>query len=517
MAEYYRDPSGCYIRSDKFEQFRHLALPNETGIRYTHKNEKKAYQIRMLGWPGAISSWQWKNLNKIPDTIKHYKDLGNGYIKIPLGLSSFYHQSYTRNYDAIQTNHPAIKRNSYPYQATAIDNLLTRTVWLLHASTWSGKTQIIADITSRLKRNTLIVVQNLTQMAQMVKDIEVLLWVTPTQVSGKELTKFAQYWEVDWRKEIEEECKHHWIRISRAATKKYWPADTVESLKQKLNDAWFPFQEPVSKIYPYITVCSIDSRDKVNPKDFGLILLDECDTYMGSDERREWVGSLSPEYMYWLTGTIEVNHMNPDIFSIYYGNKITLSLLHHTPDYIQVHTNFQMQMEWDTQFHEIKEALYTAENRNQLIVNTLVWAAAGRKGLVFTEHIAHARVLQQMIEAKWIKTYLLIWEIKDSERERIREEVKAYNGSCVVIGSVKIIGRGFDIPELSLAILTTAEKFNSNIAQYLGRTVRAFPWKKHPIFIDMVDAKCYPLLAQAKSRLATYKKAFPEWKVIVIK
>jgi hypothetical protein len=67
-----------------FEQFRHLAKPNETGIRYTHKNEKKAYQIRMLGGPGAISSWQWKNLNKIPDEIKHYKDLGNGYIKIPL-------------------------------------------------------------------------------------------------------------------------------------------------------------------------------------------------------------------------------------------------------------------------------------------------------------------------------------------------------------------------------------------------------------------------------------------------
>ena len=86
--------------------------------------------------------------------------------------------------------------------------------------------------------------------------------------------------------------------------------------------------------------------------------------------------------------------MNPDIFSIYYGNKTTLSLLHHTPDYIQVHTGFQMQMESDTQFHEIKEALYTAENRNALICDTLVREIAGRKGLVFTEHIAHAKVLQ---------------------------------------------------------------------------------------------------------------------------
>lgn len=464
MAEYYRDNSGCYIRADLFEKFKHLAKPNETGIRYTHTNEKKAYRIRMLGWPGAISSWQWKELNKIPDMIKHYKDLGNGYVKIPLGLSSFYHQSYQRNYANQTINHPLLQRKSYDYQDKAIKELTTRTVGLLHASTGSGKTQIIADITTRLHRNTLIVVQNLTQMAQMVKDIEVLLWVTPTQVSGKVISK------------------------KKAAT-----------------------------FYPHITVCSIDSRDKIDPKDFGLILLDECDTYMGSDERREWVGSLAPEYMYWLTGTIEVNHMNSDIFSIYYGNKTTLSLLHHTPDYIQIHTNFQMQMEWDTQFHEIKEALYTAENRNKLIVDTVVREAVGCKGLVFTEHIAHAKVLQWLIEAKGIKTYLLIGEVSDSDREKIREEVKAYRGSCIIIGSVKIIGRWFDIPELSLAILTTAEKFNSNIAQYLGRIIRDFPGKPKPKFIDMVDVNCFPLYAQAKSRKATFQKAFPTWKISIIK
>ena len=104
---------------------------------------------------------------------------------------------------------------------------------------------------------------------------------------------------------------------------------------------------------------------------------------------------------------------------------------------------------------------------------------------------------------------MLLGEIKDSEREKIREEVKAYRGSCVIIGSVKIIGRGFDVPELSLAILTTAEKFNSNIAQYLGRIIRDFPGKPKPKFIDMVDVNCFPLYAQAKSRKATFQKAFP--------
>lgn len=82
-------------------------------------------------------------------------------------------------------------------------------------------------------------------MSQMVDDIGVILGVIPTQVSGKKPSKKEQ-------------------------------------------TTW----------YPHITVCSIDSRDKVNPKDYGLILLDEVDTMLGSDDRREWVGSLSPEYLY---------------------------------------------------------------------------------------------------------------------------------------------------------------------------------------------------------------------------
>ena len=53
----------------------------------------------------------------------------------------------------------------------------------------------------------------------------------------------------------------------------------------------------------------------------------------------------------------------------------------------------------------------------------------------------HAKTLKQMLDAKGIRTYLMIGEIKDDERERIRDEVRAYKGDCVIIGSVKIIGR----------------------------------------------------------------------------
>ena len=46
---------------------------------------------------------------------------------------------------------------------------------LLHASTGTGKTVMICDIARRIRRKTLIVVDALSRMTQMVDDIEKIL------------------------------------------------------------------------------------------------------------------------------------------------------------------------------------------------------------------------------------------------------------------------------------------------------------------------------------------------------
>ena len=53
----------------------------------------------------------------------------------------------------------------------------------------------------------------------------------------------------------------------------------------------------------------------------------------------------------------------------------------------------------------------------------------------------------------------MIGETNDTERMEIRDRVKAHVGPAIIIGSTEIIGTGFDLPELSFAILTTAEQF----------------------------------------------------------
>lgn len=445
MHLFIANSSWTYIHESVFEKYR---------ASYTLKNLKKQNMIR-LG-----NHWAAK---KMPDSIKCYSvsvDMP-WYIRVPSGLRSYPTIPFHTEYDNEVIEHPPMQRVLYDYQTQTVWEALIWPVWLIHSSTWSWKTTMICEIISRLKRNSLIVVQNLTQMSQMVDDINTILWVTPTQVSGKKYS-------------------------------------------QKEKETW----------YSGVTVCSIDSRDKIKSSDYGLILLDESDTYLGSDERRNWVGNLSPEYLYWLTGTIKVNHVEDKVFPIYYGKATTLSLIHEIPLYKQVYSDFEFYLDDIGDFYLLKEAMYTAEKRNELIVSTVMANISGRKGIVFCEYIEHARTIASTLESRGIKVFLLIGEVSKDDRERIRQEAKEYKGEVVLVGSVKILGRGFDLPELSLAILTTCEKFTSNIQQYIWRIVRKYDGKPSPLFIDIVDHMTPILNSQAISRVRTYKRAFPDGKVI---
>ena len=439
MANFFADNTGTHIHVSCFEKYRQT---------YTLRNLKKQNMIRL---------WNIWSEKKMPDFIKCYTELPTWYVKVPAWIRSYLPQSFTETYYNDVITHPELSRECFDYQETAVTQLLSRSTWLLHASTGSWKTQMICEITNRLSRKTLIVVQNLTQMTQMVDDIQTILGVIPTQVSWQKYSKKAQ---AEW-------C-------------------------------------------PHITVCSIDSRDKVDPKDYGLILLDEADCYLSSDDRREWVGWLSPEYMYALTGTIKINHVDDSVFKLYYGYKTELKLHHHTPMYRQVYSDFEYYIDDMKQFHEMKEALYSSEDRNKLIVDTVMSSIEGRKCVVFTEYIEHANRLAETFKQKWIKTYVLIGEVSKDERERIRQEAKAYKGEVIIVGSVKILGRGFDLPELSLWVLTTCEKFDSNILQYIGRIIRHYEWKPDPVFIDIVDHMSPMLFNQSNTRMRNYRRAFPD-------
>lgn len=129
------------------------------------------------------------------------------------------------------------------------------------------------------------------------------------------------------------------------------------------------------------------------------------------------------------------------------------------PDYVQVYTTFEYDLDDIKEFYKLKSALYEDTERNEKIVSTVYNTLGTNKGLVFTDYIEHAMLLQQSLQALSIETHLLIGSVHQDERKRITEYVKNATTPQIIVGSVQIIGTGFDLPELSRSYLTTTTRF----------------------------------------------------------
>jgi len=342
-------------------------------------------------------------------------------------------------------------------QVDIVNDLLKHRYAYWHISTWVGKTWIISEIITRLQQHTLVVVHSTSALTQMIADIKDILNIDPYII-----------WNVS-----------------------------------KKNKARF-----VSPIH----IINIHSLDKADLSSYGLIIYDEADKYLSSDNYRALLCKVSSYYQYAVTWTTKVNHYPDNVIDIFYGRKYSLIKKMMTPNYIQINTPFKLAS--FKHFAHLKELLYSNEERNDFIIATTHKAmATHNKAIVFTEHIAHCETIADGFRKLWYKVFMIIGAINEDERERIRQEITDHQGKCILVGSVKILGRWFNVPSLDLWVLTTAEKFDSNIEQYIGRILRASSWKTKCTFIDFVDKQSGILANQARVRLKNFNKEFPTlWK-----
>lgn len=438
------------------------------------KNLKKVQQQRMWFW-----GWQ-----KMPTYNKHWRKVNinwTTFIQVPAGIRWFWGDKFEDKYWEVKHIDFPELNNLYKWneldlkQDKLVSELLENNVGLAWASTWVWKTFITAKIIKSRNVKTLIIVPNLTLMKQMQKDLKDIFWV--------------KYRTLSWSKTKQK--------------------DTSDD----------------------IIIANIDTlvkQDRNFFESFDLTICDEVDTYLWSEKRQEIMGySLTTKWIYWLTWTIKVNYIPDEIFSIYFWPRSELILKNFTPEITKIYTWFKSEVYHSEEysdydggfdmkyFHLLKKELYENENRNKLIVETVIDTIWDRKWIVFCEYIEHSKLIQEKLEIAWIKTFLLIWEVSKEDRERITKELKEHKWKCILIGSVQIIGRWFNVPELSVWYLTTSEKFTSNISQYVGRIIRQFPWKTWCEWYDFVDDKTQILFNQSKARTTTYKKEFPWCKIYV--
>jgi len=138
-------------------------------------------------------------------------------------------------------------------------------------------------------------------------------------------------------------------------------------------------------------------------------------------------------------------------------------------------------------FTELVSRLTTNSARNALIVGDVADAvAAGRRCLVLSDRVEHARALTTLLQGKGVAAAALHGQ--QGKRERARVVAAAGAGELdVVVATCALVGEGFDCPRLDALFLATPVSYEGRIVQYIGRVSRTASGKTDALVFDYTD------------------------------
>ena len=150
------------------------------------------------------------------------------------------------------------------------------------------------------------------------------------------------------------------------------------------------------------------------------------------------------------------------------------------------------------EFHQLYEALWNDDQRNQMICADVVSAVnQGRSTLVLTERIEHLQRLAQLLSPDIPHLILLRGGQGRKELNAALARLAGIPGNAgrVVLATGKYIGEGFDDARLDTLFLTLPVSWRGTIAQYVGRLHRLHEGKHEVRVYDYADLDV-PMLAR---------------------
>lgn len=429
---------------------------------FTVKNKMKERSRRMGLW-----GWQ-----KMPDKLKHFKVTAGG-VRVPPGCAHTKDgKGWLERLDVQQPDWdlsiPDFIGELRVEQKTAMESITANPVGLGHFSTGTGKGVMIPWLVATLKYKTLVVVPTVQLLDEMCGRFHKHLGVYPQKVGGNGMSK---------KREAESHKSITIITIQSAANRAAQP----------------------------------DWEDWL--KSFDMVLVDECDKSVTTDDRLNFLWMIKPLRFYGFTGTLSLNNIDPQILKIWYGPVTEMRSYNFSPYCLRVHTQFETSRDIDVEreFTFLNNDLLEDEERNLLIAKTVaddIGSLETKKSLVLTNRVEHARVLAELIGKHGVKTITMLGEDGKDEREEAKKIVEESQEGIVLVGSTAILGRGFDLPALQSVHVCYPNRFDSNVVQYVGRVLRRHPGKTFAKVVDYVDPLVPVLASQAKARLRAMRKEY---------
>lgn len=384
--------------------------------------------------------------------------------KMLIDYNNFYNTNYSLNIEdrrdekvlnkKFNTNFKEAPFNLRYYQKQAVDVANRKMIGIINIGTGLGKTAIACELIKKLNRRTLFLVDRIELVRQTKENLE--------QYLGVEIGEMSEG-NIDIS---------HQITVASI--------QTISAILKRNNED----SERLKRYLYNITVCVSDEVQRV--KDEGIYGI--VSSYI--------VNCL---YSIGLTGTpwrndgstLEMNAFCG--FPIY--NKTTKEgenegYLCPTKCYFIKPDlpSEEPEMLDNSSYNDMYDAMITHnDNRNNLIKNLVEhFDKTNKKIMVITKKIEHAKKLEKLIP----NSFVITSKTNANKRKQMYEQFKE-KGGFVLIGGIKIFSAGIDIPDLDVAINTTAHKSDGDTIQLIGRTKRKIENKTHGYYIDLDDQHSY--------------------------
>ncbi len=347
-----------------------------------------------------------------------------------------------------------------PEQTLAVKEMLTHDTGVLCAPTAFGKTVSAADIIAERKVNTLILVHR-------------------TQLMDQWASRLSSFLGIDEK------------QIGKLGGGKRKPGGLIDiALMQSLNRKG-----------------EVDNRIA----NYGQIIVDECH-HLSAFSFEQILKSAKAKFVLGLTATpIRRDGHHPIIFMQCGPIRYRANEKHqHRPFDHEVSpqkTGFKLPAETEA-IHEIYAYLAQSQERNQKIVQDVKASlASGRSPLVLTERKDHLFLLAEQLSGctEHIITLYGGMGVKQRRLEMEKLTNLPAGTSRLIIATGKLIGEGFDDPQLDTLFLTMPISWRGTLQQYAGRLHRLHDGKKVVQIYDYIDENIPVLMRMFDKRMKGYR------------
>lgn len=367
----------------------------------------------------------------------------------------------------------------YPEQEKALSSILENEEGILCARTGFGKTVVAADLIVFRKISTLVLVQN---------------------------QNLAEQWQLQLLK---------FLNIDTEPFIEYTPKGRVKR-KDKIGIiAGNKIQQ--TKVVDIAMIQKLARLSKEELKEFlsnyGQVIVDECH-HIAAQSFEKVIRQASAKYVLGLSATPEREDGLTPINFMRLG-KVIFESEKTSQDNLLIknflYPRYTSIGEIDRGFEQLTYAeqlgfLSQSKERNQQIIEDVQENyRLGRTSLVLSERIEHLNALQSLFD-KEFSCFVLSGHQTKKKNKQIISELRKETQPFILLSTSKLVGEGFDLPQLDTLFLTLPFKARGSHKQYLGRLQRNLINKDELRVYDYVDISSGMFANMYHKRLKVYRE-----------